>query len=220
MKTPTRSWIHIFSHLVLTAPIAGIVPGLCASADEGPHQPAFSTDAGLWRVIPRPTWRGHNHGKTQQGSGFQGFGLGYHLGYGYGGDALGVGHGGGYPFYGGPGYPHAEPRLSRKLAIVPFPHNPGSGGPSTGHPNHFGPVGPLVSKQPVVTIAPDRGAAASAGGYGAFTGELPYPEWQFAPFTTDASEESRASSNPRRPAPARNDVPATRSDPNDGPTTP
>ena len=38
--------------------------------------------------------------------GFQGFGLGFHRGYGYGGDALGVGAEGGYPFYGGPGYPH------------------------------------------------------------------------------------------------------------------
>jgi hypothetical protein len=39
--------------------------------------------------------------------GFQGFGLGYHLGYGYGGDALGPEADGGYPFYCGPGYPTA-----------------------------------------------------------------------------------------------------------------
>src|SRR4051794_24902900 len=52
--------------------------------------------------------------------GFQGFGLGYHPGYGYGGDALGVGAEGGYPFYGGPGYPHPSPRLQRFGGINPF----------------------------------------------------------------------------------------------------
>src|SRR5436309_1585417 len=74
--------------------------------------------------------------------GFQGFGLKYHPGYGYGGDALGVGAGGGYPFYGGPGYPCAEPRLRRLGKIVPFPYYGGPGYPSPGHPNYFGPVGP------------------------------------------------------------------------------
>lgn len=37
--------------------------------------------------------------------GFYGFGLSFHPGYGYGGNALGVGAFGGYPCYGGPGYP-------------------------------------------------------------------------------------------------------------------
>ena len=36
--------------------------------------------------------------------GFYGFGLSFHPGYGYGGNALGVGAYGGYPHYGGPGY--------------------------------------------------------------------------------------------------------------------
>lgn len=37
--------------------------------------------------------------------GFYGFGLSYHLGYGYGGYGLGVGADGGYPYYGGPAIP-------------------------------------------------------------------------------------------------------------------
>jgi hypothetical protein len=37
--------------------------------------------------------------------GFYGFGLSFRPGYGYGGNALGVGAYGGYPCYGGPGYP-------------------------------------------------------------------------------------------------------------------
>ena len=37
--------------------------------------------------------------------GFYGFGLSFHPGYGYGGNGLGVGIDGGYPCYGGPGYP-------------------------------------------------------------------------------------------------------------------
>jgi PDZ domain len=37
--------------------------------------------------------------------GFYGFGLAFHSGYGYGGNGLGVGTQGGYPCYGGPGYP-------------------------------------------------------------------------------------------------------------------
>ena len=73
----------------------------------------------------------HVHGRSGYGTlgygapglypGFHGFGLGYHLGYGYGGDALGVGADGGYPLYGGPGYPHCEPRLRRIGGITPFP---------------------------------------------------------------------------------------------------
>ena len=64
--------------------------------------------------------------------GFQGFGLGYHLGYGYGGSALGVGADGGYPFYGGPGYPHPWPTLRRIGGITPFPFYGGPGGPMPG----------------------------------------------------------------------------------------
>jgi hypothetical protein len=46
--------------------------------------------------------------------GFYGFGLSFHPGYGYGGNALGVGALGGYPCYGGPGYPlhYGYPRFT------------------------------------------------------------------------------------------------------------
>ncbi len=44
------------------------------------------------------------YGPPGQHPGFYGFGLSFHPGYGYGGNALGVGAYGGYPCYGGPGY--------------------------------------------------------------------------------------------------------------------
>src|SRR3954463_14895548 len=97
------------------------------------------------------------------GPGFQGFGLGYHLGYGYGGKAYGVGPDGGYPFYGGPGYPHPGPPLRRFGRIPPFPHYAGPGYPTPDCPNYFGPTGPLVADQAVVMVGDD------SGGYGGFS---------------------------------------------------
>jgi hypothetical protein len=139
----------------------------------------------------------HVHGPTGVGTlgygppglypGFQGFGLGYHLGYGYGGDALGVGAEGGYPFYGGPGYPHCEPRLRRLGGIVPFPYYGGPGYPTPEHPNYFGGMGPLVPDQPVVSIVTDRDEPIEATNYGIFTGAIPNPEALFAPFTARAA---------------------------------
>ncbi|MDR3636761.1 MAG: PDZ domain-containing protein [Isosphaeraceae bacterium] len=114
--------------------------------------------------------------------GFQGFGLGYHLGYGYGGDALGPGADGGYPFYGGPGYPHCWPTLRRIGGITPFPYFGGPGYPTPSNPNYFGGVGPLVADTPVVTIGDDQYDT----GYGGFTGAVPYPEEVLAPYTTRA----------------------------------
>jgi hypothetical protein len=119
--------------------------------------------------------------------GFQGFGLGYHRGYGYGGDALGVGAHGGYPFYGGPGYPHAWPRLRRVGGINPFAYHGGPGHPTPAHPNSFAPVGPLVPERPVVTLIPEPGEPDYASGFGCFTGTLPYPENYFAPFAAAAA---------------------------------
>jgi membrane-associated protease RseP (regulator of RpoE activity) len=130
-------------------------------------------------------------------TGFQGFGLGYHLGYGYGGTELGFGHGpyalgvgpeGGYPYYGGPGYPHPDPVLSRKLPIVPFCDFVGPGYPSPDHPNFFGPTGPLVDDKPVVTFTPDPNVPIQEIGYGQFNGALAYPESTFAPFATMIGE--------------------------------
>ena len=123
-------------------------------------------------------------------TGFFGFGLGYHLGYGYGGNALGVGPDGGYPFYGGPGYPHCWPTLRRLHRIVPFPYYGGPGYPSPENPNYFGATGPLVSRPPVVTLGTDRGESSDATGYGSFTGTIPYPEAVFAPFTATRTADA------------------------------
>jgi hypothetical protein len=125
--------------------------------------------------------------------GFQGFGLGYHLGYGYGGSALGVGATGGYPFYGGPGYPHPWPCLRRFGPIAPFPFFRGPGYPTPDHPNYFGGVGPLSPDQPVVTFESDPQSRPYVGGYGQFDGSIPYAESAFAPYTTIAGEGGSAS---------------------------
>ena len=159
-----------------------------------------------------------HHGKPGQGCGtlgygppgfypgFQGFGLGYHLGYGYGGDALGVGADGGYPFYGGPGYPHPEPRLRRLGGIVPFPHYGGPGHPTPDHPNFYGGAGgPLVPDEPVITIESDPNAPLAGGDYGGFTGIVPDPEARFAPFTARAASGAmsmRARISPPATAPS------------------
>jgi hypothetical protein len=119
--------------------------------------------------------------------GFQGFGLGYHLGYGYGGDALGVGADGGYLFYGGPGYPNCDPRLWRCGGINPFPYNGGPGYPTPDHPNYFGGFGPLVVDQPVISIADDNGYRYDAAVFGPYTGGVANPEAQFAQFTARAA---------------------------------
>jgi hypothetical protein len=119
--------------------------------------------------------------------GFQGFGLGYHLGYGYGGDALGPGTEGGYPFYGGPGYPNCDPRLRRFGGINPFPYNGGPGYSTPDHPNYFGEFGPLVVDQPVIRIADDPGYRYDAAVFGPFTGGVANPEAQFAQFTARAA---------------------------------
>ncbi len=117
--------------------------------------------------------------------GFPGFGLGYHPGYGYGGDALGTGAEGGYPFYGGPGYPHPSPALRRFGPITPFPHLGGLDYPCADRPNAFGVVGPLVADQDVIAIEDDPRDPVSFGGYGVFSGSLPYPETTFAPIVAD-----------------------------------
>ena len=69
-----------------------------------------------------------------------GFPLKYHSVYGYGGRGLGVGVFGGYPFYGGPGYPFLEPNLNRFAKNTPFPFNGGPGYPRYGRSNYFRPA--------------------------------------------------------------------------------
>jgi hypothetical protein len=126
-------------------------------------------------------------GKPGLSPGFQGFGLGYHLGYGYGGDAQGVGATGGYPFYGGPGYCHPWPRLRRLGSITPFPYYGGPGYPTPEHPEYYGAVGPLMNPPLVITIGSDGNDPSYTSGYGAFTGVLPYPEAYFARSTAEAA---------------------------------
>jgi hypothetical protein len=153
-----------------------------------------STVAGDWPAGPtkqesqkggkgQPGRRSPTFGAPGRALGYYGFGLGYHLGYGYGGDALGVGADGGYPFYGGPGYRHCEPVLRRVGGITPFPYFGGSGYPTPSNPNYFGAVGALVDDQPVVTSESDLRDSGSSGGYGLYNGTLPYPETTFAPFS-------------------------------------
>ncbi len=150
--------------------------------------------------------------------GFRGFGLGYHPGYGYGGDALGVGAEGGYLFYGGPGYPHPWPTLRRIGGITPFSYFGGPGFPSSDHPNYFGGVGPLAPDQPVITI----GDEADDIGYGCFTGAIPYPESFLAPFTARAAAAGSASgvSTSSPSTPSTNAAPAPRVGPSPAQTPP
>ena len=115
-------------------------------------------------------WMGARHAQGGEYFGshhrdFQGFGLKYHPGYGYGGRAIGVGPFGGYPRYGGPG------------AIVPFC-----------------PVGPLVETETVAIIVPRPESwpvIPDTGAYGPYTGALPYPESLFAPYTAAAAANAR-----------------------------
>lgn len=137
--------------------------------------------------------------------GYQGFGLGYHLGYGYGGDALGPGADGGYPFYGGPGYPHCNPQLRRIGGIVPFPYFGGAGYPTPDHPNFYGGTGELVPDRPVVSIIAENGQPVMATDFGSFTGAVPDAEARFAPFTARAAAGAalmrRSQSRSNLPAP-------------------
>jgi hypothetical protein len=151
--------------------------------------------------------------------GFQGFGLCYHFGYGYGGDALGVTPNGGYPFYGGPGYPHPAPCLGRFGHISPFSYFGGPGYPSPEHPNFFGGVGPLVVDQPVATFTEPRDIDHARGapvyphnvGFGPYTGARPYPETLFAPYASGAESTGPSTGEGTSPTPG---TPGTSAEPN------
>jgi hypothetical protein len=141
--------------------------------------------------------------------GFPGFGLSFHLGYGYGGGGLGVGADGGYPFYGGPGYPHPWPPLGRcgPIAPVVYFQDPGS-------PCSFQLPGELVVTKPVAMQETGTGLEHTDGGalypydvgYGPFTGTRPYPESFFAPFTAAAAASGSSAGVPGPPAPASANV--------------
>ncbi len=118
--------------------------------------------------------------------GFPGFGLSFHAGYGYGGKGLGTGALGGYPFYGGPGYPHPAPVLRRCGGITPFLFYGGPEYPRFGYSNFFTEVGPLIIRPPVAVIV-THGEIGYSGNFGPFTGTLPYPDKYFAPFVEAAA---------------------------------
>jgi hypothetical protein len=129
---------------------------------------------------------GTGHGGDGPYPGFLGFGLSYHLGYGYGGSGLGVGNHGGYPYYGGSGYPHGEPGLQRFGKISRLAYYGGRGDPHDGHSNYFAGIGPLVVDRPVATVGEDNDLSHGSD-FGPFTGALPYPEWLFAPYAAEAA---------------------------------
>jgi hypothetical protein len=118
--------------------------------------------------------------------GFPGFGLSFHRGYGYGGNGLGTGADGGYPFYGGPGYPHPAPTLRRCGGITTFLYYGGPEYPRLGYSNFFSEVGPLSVRQPVAVVV-THGEIGHSGDFGPFTGTLPYPDSYFAPFVEAAA---------------------------------
>jgi hypothetical protein len=132
--------------------------------------------------------------------GLYGFSLRWHPGYGYGKYALGVGADGGYPFYGGPGYPHEPPHLRRFGPAAPYPYLGGPDFPILGWTNFYQDIGGLEITKPVVGIGEpgEFGYVGKNGEYGAgndfghFTGAIPYPETMFAPFAGES--ERRGSS--------------------------
>ncbi len=141
-----------------------------------------------------PTCGTLGYGPPGPQPGFQGFGLRFGLNYGYGGgNALGVGNDGGFPLFGGPGYPHPWPKLRRLGGITAFPFDGGPGCPSPAHPNYFGEPGPLVFDRPVVRYEDDDSGSAGETEFGRFSGMLPYPEKVFAPFSSEGDNSLRDS---------------------------
>ena len=153
--------------------------------------------------------------------GLYGFSLRWHLGYGYGRYARGVGADGGYPFYSGPGYPHEPPALCRFGPARPFAFYGGHDNPACGGFNFFTYVGGLVIDKPVVTIGEpgdfgyvnENGDVGPGNDFGPYTGTLPYPETLFAPYASaaaesgssgaeDAAKPTAAPTTPPAPAPS------------------
>ena len=127
--------------------------------------------------------------------GLYGFSLRWHPGYGYGRYALGVGADGGYPFYGGPGYPHEWPRLRRFGPATPFAYYGGPPEPRDPTCNYYSGIGGLAIEKPVVTIGEpgdlgyinENGDVGPGRDFGPFTGAIPYPVTCFAPYTSAAA---------------------------------
>jgi PDZ domain len=149
--------------------------------------------------------------------GLYGFSLHWHPGYGYGRYALGVGADGGYPFYGGPGYPHEPPHLRRFGPTEPYAYFGGPGYPISGWSNFYQGVGGLVVDKPVVSIGEpgdfgyvgENGERNPGADFGPFTGALPYPETYFAPNAAAATRSSGAEGLPKPAMPFPDTPPAT-----------
>jgi hypothetical protein len=168
--------------------------GFWSFSEPHAHAPDVSDHAILaWLHEQCLAFRTHGHGGLGYGtlgygefglySGFYGFGLSFHLGYGYGGRSLGVGADGGYPFYGGVGYP------------------------AFGIPYDASVIGRLAVDQPVVSES-EPGELGYSGDYGSYTGAIPYPETLFAPYASAAATGS-LSTGPNPSAPARTRPPAS-----------
>jgi hypothetical protein len=190
--------------------------------------PAIADDAGVGVNVRGSAghYQGssHHHGAVGYGTlgysgpgifpGYYGFGLSFHLGYGYGGRALGVGAFGGYPFYGGPGYPHPAPPLRRCGKEEPFSYYDGLGFPYA----FAAPVGLVVNPDVVTEGNPlGTGLVTSAesgfsrpGDYGAYTGALPYPDGFFSPFTAAAAAGRGGAAGSSRPGAAGGTTPTAR----------
>ncbi len=185
------SWRALASGIVVWA--SSVSSGLANDGPAPPPPPVQNPKDAKFKAPIGPGVGTLGYGPPGLQPGFQGFGLGYHLGYGYGGSALGPGAFGGYPLYGGPGYPHPWPCLRRFGPITPFFFYRGPGYPTPDHPNYYGPVGSLAPDQPVVTFENDPQSPPYSGGYGQFDGAIPYPESAFAPYTTMAGTAGSAS---------------------------
>lgn len=212
-RLPLKAFALLLGASVLTGSSAMAQDGGPMVAGPAPNGPLPYTGIHLFHGPESFGTLGYGPPGLQPG--YQGFGLGYHLGYGYGGDALGVGADGGYPFYGGPGYPHCAPQLRRIGGIVPFPYFGGPGYPTPDHPNFYGEAGPRVPDRPVVTVVTEDGQPVRATDYGNFTGAVANAEAQFAPFTARAA----AGVSSMRPTPSGS-IPSSPSPPDAGITPP
>ncbi|APW63690.1 PDZ domain-containing protein [Paludisphaera borealis] len=169
-----------------SAPAWGQAPG------PTPTEPSilgslFSSKLGLGEL---------GYGKPGLLPGFSGFGLGFHPGYGYGGSGLGVGAHGGYPYYGGPGYPHGEPRLRRFGPATPFPYYGGPGDSCYGPTHRYEATGPLVVDRPVARVDDPY-----EQDFGSYSGAIPYPETVFATYASAAAATGSSAGGVGSPSP-------------------
>jgi hypothetical protein len=193
MKARAHGWRGRSVTAQAVAILTGVLSGSMAIAGDG--QAVDPGQFGPRQVIDQHRGR-VGYGTLAYGGsgiypGFQGFGLSFHLGYGYGGNALGVGPGGGYPGYGGPGYPNPAPPLRRCGREEPYWYYDGQGF----RYKFYGPGQLVVDKgvvtegDPLETGAPGSSRIVIPGqrDYGVFTGVRPYPDGFFAPFTAAAA---------------------------------